>query len=344
MRAKGIAYDTGFVRDGACSVERFDLDVVRRELSIIRDDLHCNAVHLVGGDPERLDQAARCAAELGLEVWFSPYPLELTTTETLALFADCARRAERVRSTGAEVVFVTGVELTLMVRGFLPGDTITERLDRLLGRPDRLGERTAEASTRLNDFLREAVAVVREHFGGRITYACIPFERVDWTLFDIVSVELIRSAEVADRYQDGIRTLVAQGKPVAITGFGTATWKGSGDVAPRSMEIVEYDDAGRPVRLTGEYVRDEAGQAAYLRELLEIFDAEGVDGAFVYLFALHDYPHRPDDPLRDLDLASVGIVKVLDDGTGTTYPGLPWEPKAAFAAVAGHYGREQHPR
>jgi hypothetical protein len=31
------------------------------------------------------------------------------------------------------------------------------------------------------------------------------------------------------------------------------------------------------VRLDGAYVRDEAGQGEYLRELLEIFDSEGVD-------------------------------------------------------------------
>jgi hypothetical protein len=43
---------------------------------------------------------------------------------------------------------------------------------------------------------------------------------------------------------------------------------------------------GRVVR--GE--RDEAGQAAYLRELLEIFDAEGVDSAFVFAFALSSHP------------------------------------------------------
>ena len=78
MRAKGITYDTGFVRDGGISREHFDPDVVKRELGIIRDDLHCNAVQLTGGDPERLEVAASHAAGLGLEVWFSPYPLELT--------------------------------------------------------------------------------------------------------------------------------------------------------------------------------------------------------------------------------------------------------------------------
>lgn len=337
MRAKGIAYDTGFVRNGEISVESFDLDVVRRELGIIRDDLHCNAVHVIGGDPERLELTARCAAELGLEVWLSPYPLELAPAEVRALFVDCAERAERVRQTGAAVVFVAGVELSIMNQGFLPGDDINERLNLLLGQPDGRAERIAEASARLNDFLRDAVAAVRERFGGKVTYACIPFERVDWSLFDIMSIELIRSAEVADQYRDGVRTLVAQGKPVAITGFGTATWRGAADVAPRSMGILEYDEAGRPVRVKGEYVRDEDGQAAYLRELLEIFDSEGVDGAFVYLFALHNFPHRPDDPRRDLDLASLGVVKVFEDRTGDTYPGLPWEPKAAFAAVADSY-------
>src|SRR5690606_7588302 len=95
MRARGMTYDTGFVRDGRNSLEHFDLDLVRRELTIIRDDLHCNAVHIVGGDPQRLELAARTAAELGLEVWFSPYPLDLSADQILELFLDCAQRAER---------------------------------------------------------------------------------------------------------------------------------------------------------------------------------------------------------------------------------------------------------
>ena len=335
-----MTYDTGFIRHGRASRKEFDAEIVRRELAIIRDDLHCNAVQIVGGDADRLELAARCAAELGLEVWFSPYPLELTATQILSLFADCARRAERLRRTGAEVVFVTGVELSLMNRGFLPGDTVWERLEFLLGNPDIRGERLTELIAGLDDFLGEAVRVVREAFGGELTYCAIPFERIDWTPFDIMSIELIRSAEVADQFPAGVRELVAQGKPLAITGFGTATWHGAAEVAPRSNEIVEYDTAtGDPIRLNGQYARDEAGQAAYLSELLEIFDSEGVDSAFVFLFALHSHPHRPGgDPRDDLDLASLGIVKVLEGRHGDTYPDLAWEPKAAFAAVAEYYG------
>lgn len=243
MRAKGITYDTGFVRKGSNSLERFDPELVRRELAIIRDDLHCDAVQIVGGDPERLELAARCAAELGLEIWFSPYPLELTTDEILRLLADSAGRAERLRTKGAEVVFVTGVELSIMNRGFLDGDSVKERLGGLLADPDGRLERLAQVRSRLDAFLREAVATVRERFSGKVTYAAIPFEGVDWDLFDFVTLELIRSAEVADRFRDAVRDLVTQSKPVAITGFGTATWRGAGDIAPRSMEILEHDQA-----------------------------------------------------------------------------------------------------
>ncbi|TDQ50294.1 hypothetical protein [Actinorugispora endophytica] len=338
MRARGISYDTGFVHKGTFSRESFDPEVVRRELRVIRDDLHCDAVRVIGGDPERLEFAAAHAAELGLEVWFSPYPLELATDETLSLLADCAGRAERIRQRGAEVVLVTGAELSLMNPGFLPGDSIEERVELLSG-SHRPRERIVEVSARVNEFLGRAVGLVRERFGGRITYASVPLENVDWTPFDIVSVDLYRSAETADRFADGVRGLVARGKPVAITEFGAAGYRGAGQRGARGLEIVEYDrSTRRPVRLNGEYVRDEAGQAAYLRELLKIFEAEGVDSAFVFVFALYDHLHRPDgDPRDDLDLAGYGIVKVLDGRPGTTYPDMPWEPKAAFTALADCY-------
>ena len=105
------------------------------------------------------------------------------------------------------------------------------------------------------------------------------------------------------------------------------------------MEILEYDPAtGVPLRLNGRVPARRGGPGRYLRELLEIFDSEGVDSAFVFLFALDSFPHRPDgDPRDDLDLASLGIVKVLDGRTGDTYPGMPWEPKAAFATIAERY-------
>ena len=175
--------------------------------------------------------------------------------------------------------------------------------------------------------------------GGEVVFVTgAELDRVDCTPFDVVSVDVYRSAEIADLTGGG-RTTVAQGKPVAITEFGSATFHGAGDRGARGLEIVEYGyDTRAPVRLDGEYVRDEDGQAAYLRELLEVFDSEHVDSTFAFIFALYDHPHRPGGtPREDLDLASYGIVKVFDDRRGDTYPEMPWEPKAAFAAVAEYY-------
>ncbi|GLW71169.1 hypothetical protein Kpho02_34680 [Kitasatospora phosalacinea] len=339
MRARGMTYDTGFVVHGRTSRPDFDPAVVRRELAVIRDDLHCNAVQVIGGDPERLELAAAAAAGLGLEVWFSPYPLELEPEQVLALLRDCAERAERLRRGGAEVVFVAGVELSVMNRGFLPGDGPEERVGRLMARPEERAGAIRELGGRMNAFLGRAAAEVRARFGGRLTYAAIQFEQVDWTPFDFTTFELLRSAEVAGVFRGAVRTLARGPKPLAVTGFGTAAYRGAGDRGGRVLEVVEHDPVtGAPLRLDGVHERDEEGQAAYLDELLEVFEEEGVDSAFVFLFALSGYPYRPDgDPRNDLDRASLGIVRLLEDRRGTTYPEMAWEPKAAFAAVARRY-------
>ncbi len=329
LRAKGIGYDTGFSFDGVTR-RPFDHEVVRRELQIIRDDLHCTAVRLFGNDLDRLEFAARHAADLGLEVWFSPFTYQLGPEEILNLLADGAERAEQIRRRGAEVVFVTGAELSLFNTGFLPGDSLEERVGNLLRRGPGTRELLAGLPARINDFLFRAVTMVRERFGGKVTYASIPLEGVDWTPFDIVSVDAHRSKEVAHIYQQGIRALVAQGKPVAITEFGCTTHGGRG-----GGEMIEYDGI-TPVRLNGDYIRDEQEQATYLRELLDIFTTEGVDAAFVCTFVCYGWPHRS-DPREDLDMASWGVVKALEHRLGDTYPDMPWEPKAAFTALADFY-------
>ncbi|MDA0632955.1 hypothetical protein OUY22_05950 [Nonomuraea sp. MCN248] len=334
MRAKGIGYDTGFILDGVEN-RPFDRTIMERELRIIRDDLHCTAVRLIGNDLDRIEFAAGHAADLGLEVWFSPFPQQLEPDRIVELLLDGAERAERIRRRGADVVFVVGAELSLFNRGFLPGGTIRERVGALLAAGPDTRERLTALSARVNAFLAEVVTGVRERFGGKVTYAAVPLENVDWTPFDFVSVDAHRSKEVAHLYQEGIRTLVAQDKPVAITEFGCTTHRGAADDGARSGEIVDYD-GGLPLRLTGDYVRDEQEQATYLRELLDVFTAEGVDAAFVCTFACYGLVHRP-DPREDLDLGSWGVVKILEHGDGAAYPGLPWEPKAAFTAVADYY-------
>lgn len=325
MRARGINYDTGFYPGGRTSREVFDPEIVRREMRIIADDLHCTAVRVSGGDAGRLAVAGKYAAEAGLEVWFAPFPSDLTAEQMLPLLDECADHAEDLRRGGAEVVFVTGCELSLFGAGFLPGDDAYSRIQAIVSGDPALYGAFENAIERFTAFLAEAVGRVRKRFGGRVTYASGPWEPVDWTLFDIVSVDAYRDEENAADFRTGLRKHFEAGKPVAVTEFGCCAYRGAAGRGGTGWMIVDHETEV----IDGDYVRDESEQVTYLRELLEIFEEEGVDSAFWFTFAGYRLPHRP-DPRLDLDLASYGVVRMSDDG-------VSWAPKEVFHALAEAY-------
>jgi hypothetical protein len=183
-------------------------------------------------------------------------------------------------------------------------------------------------------------------FHGPLTYASTPFEVVDWSLFDFIGVDLYRNSKNERRYTETIRRYVGRGKSVVNTEFGHSSYRGD---RPGQMELGEADTlsvllhriplAGRLVRprlKRGSHARDEEQQARELTETLGILDAEGADGAFIWTFADPWLTHSA-DPRHDLDMTSTALVKTYERGHGTTYPGLPWEPKPAFGAVASFY-------
>jgi len=344
MRGQGINFDTGFLSVGTSTREPFEEEVVKREMRIIRNDLHCNAVRITGGIPDRLEVAATHAAAAGLEVWFCPFISGLTQDELLGLLIDCAERAERLRRSGAEVVFVTGSELSLFTKGFFPGETLEERLA-VIADPLRVRQVIPQIRERFGEFLRRAVGKVRARFAGKLSYASLPHEGVDWTLFDIIATDAgYRTKETAPHFRERIRAFVAQGKAlgkqVAITEFGCPPYRGAAEAGGSELLMIEWEN-GRPARLKGDFVRDEEEQAAYIRELLEIFAAEGIDTAFVYTFARYDLPYSH-DPAKDFDLASRGIVRVLEANHRSRdkrYPDMPWEPKQGFDSLANWFAK-----
>jgi hypothetical protein len=205
----------------------------RRDLEVIRDELHCTTVLLYGKHIGRLRATATTARGLGLD-----------TFVRLKLLRLLPRLQPRV----------------------------TRKLDALLA---------------------EAAAIARQNFQGPVTYAAAFWERVDWSRFDLVGVNLYRFGGNEATYADQVRAL-AGSKPVVITEFGCCT---------------------------------------YLRELVDVYEQAGVHGAFVFTFAMPDFPHRPDDPAHDLDMAGFGVVKVAPDDPSR------WERKAAFHELGRLYGR-----
>src|SRR4051812_18229063 len=96
MNRRGVLYDTGRVL-GFNWRPVFDRAETRSDLTMIRDELHCNAVKLCGRDLDRLTAAAEDALALGLEVWFSPELWDRGPAPTLTYLAGAARAAEALR-------------------------------------------------------------------------------------------------------------------------------------------------------------------------------------------------------------------------------------------------------
>jgi hypothetical protein len=339
LRRKGINYDTGFASTGGrLSRETFDPTQVRREIEIIARELHCTAIRISGRDLSRLELAARYALAEGLEVWFSPFPTELTPDELVPYFAAGARIAANLLQKSGTVVYVLGCEMTLFNAGFVPGASYLERLQTMMN-PAALashGLDPMELVRSFQAFLERSVAAVRAEFTGSVTYASGSWEPVDWTPFDIVGIDHYRDAGNRDSYREQLRGQFAHGHPVVITEFGCCTYRGAPDRGALGWTIV--DRSADPPRLTENVVRDEQVQADYLRELLAILDEEGADGGFWFTFASYGNPFHPDSQY-DLDCASFGVVKILDGANGTTYPDMPWEPKLSFTALAKYYAQ-----
>jgi hypothetical protein len=337
MRLKGINYDTGITTtQNTLSRESLDPPIVQREIEIIKNDLHCNAICISGQSLESLVLAAKIALRQGLEVWFSPSLAERTEAEALKVLAECAQAAEDLRRESAQIVFVAGVELTAFMRGFLEGETAMQRLGTLINPLQLIKSTILKGSfhKKLNTFLSKATPLIREHFRGKIAYASGPWEEVDWSRFDFVGVDYYRDAMNKKVYEKNLRAYFKHGKPVVITEFGCCTYQGAAERGGYGWVIVDWTRT--PPQLKRRFFRDEASQAGYLLELLEIFTAENVEGAFVFTFVSPSYPYDQ-DPLYDLDMASYSLVKTYKDQQGRRYPDMPWEPKEAFLKLGDYY-------
>ncbi len=368
MRLKGVCYDSGSYMAFNWRPD-FDVAIVRRELEIIRKDLHCNAVRITGLDIIRLTTSARAALEQGLDVWFSPTLWDKGQAAILSFIVKAASEAEKLNQEYPDkIVFVIGGEFTLFINGIVEGRNVVERMSTISRRfgQQRQGAlqtgnpteaiaclKASEHNRLLERFLQNVVDSVRRVFHGKITYASLVWESVDWSLFDLVGVDHYRAARIKDRYAEMLKPTFENRKPVVITEFGVQTYEGAEDNgAGLGGNIIEHKSQffhyklpllGRLIRpklMTGKHVRDEGLQARELVDQLTILDNAGVYGAFVSTFVEQTKPYD-DDPRYDLDMGSLSLVRYYEGGKrhGTTYPDMPWDPKESFRAVADYFAK-----
>ena len=350
MNRKGVCYDVGRVM-GINWRPHFEGGQVRRELEIIKHDLHCNSVRIHGRDLTRLATAADYAMDQGLEVWFSPEEWDKSPADTLAYLTKAAHAAENLRQRWPDgIVLVMGGELTLFMQGIVEGKTLQKRI----ANPNFMAKvKAGEHNKPLNDFLTKAGAAVTSIYHGKTTYASLVWEAVDWSNFDFVGVDHYWATKIEDSYVEMLKPAFSKGKPVVNTEFGFATTHGGigeegmlspaglggGMIDMKSWLLHYVPILGGMIRphLTGNHVRDEAWQARKLVETLGALDEAGVDGTFVFEFLSQIKPYS-DDPRYDLDMTTTSLVKYFERGRrGTTYPDMPWEPKESFRAVADYY-------
>ncbi len=285
MNFKGINYDTGIpTTHNTFSRETFDPPQVQREIEIIKNDLHCNAIRISGQRLERLLLTAEIALGQGLEVWFSPSLADWTQTDALEVLEGCAKAIEELRGQTSQIVFVTGVELSAFMSGFLEGETAMQRLGTLIN-PLRLIKSTILKGSfhkRLNAFLSQATARVREHFHGRVTYASGPWEEVDWSPFDLVGVDYYRDAMNKRGYEKNLRAYFKHDKPVVITEFGCCTYEGASDRGGYGWVIVDWNKM--PSELKQKYFRDEASPGRLSGRSVEHLPGRKRGGRFCVYF------------------------------------------------------------
>lgn len=326
---KGINYDTGFEPFGPANSSRktFDIKTVRRELQIIANDLRCTHVRITGSDPDRIAIAAREAVEAGISVWFSPFPCNLTAAELQSYFVACAEKAEDIRRISPDTVFAMGCELSLFNNGFLPGGHLLER-SQVFPEFDKW---QPAMDAMLKEFFAKSVPEVRQYFNGTLTYAAGEWEDVDWSLFDLVSVDLYRAKHNQGHYEQQLKAYMAHNKPLAITEFGCCASRGAAGLGGVATFTILSIQGGELVVNEGwQYSEDE--QVGYLTELFSVFTASKV--AFAFWFTFADYEKLHSKVARhNLDMASYGIVQMLGHA-GKTYPEMQWEPRKAFVAMS----------
>ncbi|MCX5110155.1 abortive phage infection protein [Streptomyces sp. NBC_00378] len=326
---RGICYTIGA---GETPGTAWSTARMRKDLRAIRNDMHATSIEVTGDGVDRLNATATEAAELGLHIWLQPTLGDRPAPEILDHLAETGRHLERLRRQGARADLSVGCEFWLFVPGIVPGDDAQERIRNLMaGNFD-----PEQMMRRLSEFTARAAAVGRSVFGGKLSYAATQDDEVDWNLFDIVGIDYYSYFPDRADYVRELRSYLRWGKPVAITEFGTCTYAGAPQQGGMGWDTIDYTK--QPPEIKGDLVRSERTQAAYLTELLGVFEEMGLYVAMAFEFITADAPHSP-VPRYDLDMASYAVVKPIKDRFDDPESDWHWEPKQAFHALARCYGR-----
>ena len=329
-KSRGINYEVGLKFHPERKV---DYEAISRNTEKDLDDIRemgCDSVRIYGDNPDNLMLAAKTALEKGLKVWLSPRLINGQAQETLDLLLNIAEQAETLRQEhGDNITLVIGNELMLDSRVAFEEEQYADRIARFkkfkalemakkylrLIALHKVLPDTEKYKERVRQFTKTLVTETRGKFNGQITYASLPDENIDWEHFDIVGVNLYEDASNKGKYAEELQRYKSHGKPVAITEFGTAPYKGAGHLGGYAHSVIDWQH-GRLKRGMGlmPVFRDEKAQADYLERLIQMYEKHEIDAHFIFEYINWNTKHTPEDPKRNLTTGSFGLVHLTPDG------------------------------
>lgn len=341
MKYCGVVYDVGLkFDDSGFSVEPYDENLVKHDLSVIANQLHANAVRIEGEELHRLVSAAKAAHANGLTVFLNPWKMNAGIDETHSYFQDAAQAAEQLRIDGVKLVLVAGCEYSIFSKGVFPGDSFIERV-RWFGSQLQEGDHSmtnipksvSDKMPKLNEVLQSFANTIRQFYRGTLTYSAGTWETVDWSIFDIVGIDYYRRGETADEYASGLQRYRFE-KPVVVMEVGCCAYTGAairGDGGFMLLEGVNPDGTGN-FQNGVVPTRNEQEQADYLSTQLEILSKSDVHAVFVYVFSFPAL--RFGEAAKDLDMMSFSLVRTFPQSDSRSKLMPPWATKESFRQVA----------
>ncbi|GEM_PF-1552504 len=326
VKLKGINYNAGIEYDSSITLSnKIDIEELKKDLLLI-EKLNCNAIRMYGSHIDKLIAYSEESLKRGFCVWISPRLIDGDKQQTIKFVKEASKKAEQLRKQYKNVVFIVGNELLLDSKAVFDAPKIFNRADFLISYINfkfsikneipqlkqtyspvrKFLEKTDES---INQFVEILRIEASKNFKGQITYASLPWEKINWGAFDIVAVNLYKNQWNATTYLDELRKFKSFNKPVAITEFGTCAYKGASELGGSAYDIVDY----RTKTIKKGLIRDEDEQAKYLKELLKLYWKENIFATFIFDFK-EEWKIHSNSPKKDLDLGSYGIVAVLKNG------------------------------
>lgn len=299
-KIKGMGYDVGITwkppNSWRSHRDLTDEQMKREVLDLINSELGCNGIRIVGDENERIVRAARIAMQGSFEViLLSPVYIDQEIQATIGKVCGLADSAETLKGqSDSEVILVVGNESTLQTKGMYNAATYFERMNEVT---EHWGDERYQI--KLNNFLKEMLSEVRNHFRGRLSYAKGSWEDIDWDRlgFDIVGLNeyLKPKWESRSQYEENIRQMSRFKKPIFLTEFGCATYKGA----------LQVGGAGNFPEYLANAVYDQEEQVRAIDEYVRAFRGIGeVDGCFLWTFLERNTN----------DTAAFGIMRYVEGG------------------------------